>query len=89
MIIPLFNLILMLLLLSIQCMMPINWKVILHNHTLHLKLEMYAILSIGSKDIASTSTVPVVFKPGVNGTYTLSFDDITTFDPTVYIFFRR
>ena len=44
----------------------------------------YSINSL--KDIASTSTVPVVFKPGVNGTYTLSFDDITTFDPTVYIF---
>ena len=37
-------------------------------------------------DIASTSTVPVGFEPGKTGNFTLSFNNVNTFDPTSYIY---
>ncbi len=37
------------------------------------------------KDIETTSTIPMGFEPGVDGSYSLSFEGITTFDPTSYV----
>ena len=37
-------------------------------------------------DIAGTSTVPVGFEPGKTGNFTLSFNNVNTFDPTSYIY---
>ena len=37
-------------------------------------------------DIATTSTVPVGFEPGKTGNFTLSFNNVNTFDPTTYIY---
>jgi hypothetical protein len=38
------------------------------------------------QDEATTSTVPMGFEPGKNGTYQLTFNGLNTFDPTSYIF---
>lgn len=35
--------------------------------------------------ITETNAVPVCLQPGVNGSYTFSFDGINSFDPTTYI----
>ena len=37
-------------------------------------------------DIATTSTIPVGFEPGVTGTYTLSFGGMNAFEPTSYVY---
>ena len=37
-------------------------------------------------DEATTSTVPMGFEPGANGTYKLTFNGLNTFDPTSYIY---
>ena len=36
--------------------------------------------------IATTSTIDMGFEPGKSGNYTLSFDNLNGFDPTVYIY---
>lgn len=38
-----------------------------------------------NQSIAQTPAVPMGFRPGVSGTYTLSFDGINSFDATTYI----
>jgi len=37
-------------------------------------------------DEATTSTVPMGFEPGANGTFKLTFNGLNTFDPTSYIY---
>jgi PKD repeat protein len=37
-------------------------------------------------DMMQTSTVPVGFEPGQTSSFTLTFDGVSTFDPTSYIF---
>jgi PKD repeat protein len=49
-----------------------------------LGADLYSINNISS--VANVPAVPVQFMPGTNGTYTITFDDIATFDPTVNIY---
>ncbi|MFN8298885.1 MAG: PKD domain-containing protein [Chitinophagales bacterium] len=37
------------------------------------------------KDIETTNSIPLNMEPGVNGSYTFSFDGVNSFDPTSYI----
>jgi len=37
-------------------------------------------------DISSVNTIPMGFEPGANGMYSLNFNGLSTFDPTVYIY---
>ncbi len=37
------------------------------------------------KDIETTNSIPLNMEPGVNGTYSLSFNGVSSFDPTSYI----
>ncbi|MFN8299023.1 MAG: PKD domain-containing protein [Chitinophagales bacterium] len=59
----------------------------LDRHTLYTynsnPLHWTAINTLNS--IEETSTVNVGFEPGINGSYTLQFDGLNTFDPTSYI----
>jgi PKD repeat protein len=46
--------------------------------------DLYSINNLNS--IATNPTVPLEFMPGTNGSYTFTFDDISTFDPTVMVY---
>lgn len=46
--------------------------------------DLYSINNLNS--IATNPSVPLEFMPGTNGSYTFTFDDISTFDPTVMVY---
>lgn len=55
-------------------------------HTLYTKVGADRLARNILTDLASTSSVPMGFYPGVSGTYTLRFEGLNSFDPTSYVY---
>lgn len=55
-------------------------------HTLYTTAGTEKLARNVLHSISETPTVPMGFYPGVNGTYTISFENVHSFDPTSYIY---
>lgn len=54
--------------------------------TLYTGYNVFPHSSMVNKSVIETATVPLGILPGANGTFTLNFNGVNSFDPTTYIY---